>query len=70
MFGRLSPSKIIGFLALCLLAALFVMPFLWMLGTSLTPAAEVIRIDRPILPRHPAWGIIMKRSPSCLSRSF
>jgi multiple sugar transport system permease protein len=56
MFGRLSPSKIIGFLALCLLAALFVMPFLWMLGTSLTPAAEVIRIDRPILPRHPAWG--------------
>jgi len=31
------------------------MPFVWMLGTSLTPAAEMIRVDRPILPRHPAW---------------
>ena len=55
MFRRLSPSKLVGFLALCLLATAFVLPFLWMLGTSLTPAAEVIKIGRPFFPRHPDW---------------
>ena len=51
-----NPSRILGFLALCLLAALFVLPFLWMVGTSLTPAAEVIKVDRPFFPRDPAWS--------------
>src|SRR5688572_20067857 len=56
--GRLYPpswSKILGFLALCVLAALFVMPFLWMIGTSLTPASEIINVDRPFFPARPAW---------------
>jgi multiple sugar transport system permease protein len=56
MFGRFSLPKVAGFLALCLLAALFAMPFLWMLGTSLTPASEVVKVDRPFFPRNPAWG--------------
>jgi len=54
--SRPTPSRILGFTVLCLLAALFILPFLWMLGTSLTPAADVIKVNRPFFPRHPAWG--------------
>jgi multiple sugar transport system permease protein len=32
------------------------MPFVWMTGTSLTPAAEVGDVNRPIFPRHFAWA--------------
>jgi multiple sugar transport system permease protein len=53
--SRPTPSRILGFTVLCLLAALFILPFLWMLGTSLTPAADVIKVNRPFFPRHPAW---------------
>ena len=53
--ARVTPSRAIGFAALCGLAIVFVLPFLWMLGTSLTPAAEVIKIGRPFFPRHPDW---------------
>jgi multiple sugar transport system permease protein len=50
-----SPSRIAGFLTLCLLSALFVLPFLWMIGTSLTPASQIMQVDRPFFPRVPAW---------------
>jgi multiple sugar transport system permease protein len=56
MFRRFSLPHVTGFLILCLLATLFILPFLWMLGTSLTPAAEVIKVNRPFFPRHPDWG--------------
>src|SRR5687768_13052704 len=49
-------GRVIGFLALCALAGLFALPFLWMLGTSLTPASEVIKSDRPFFPRTFAWS--------------
>ena len=54
--GRFTPARVFGFIILCALAAVFILPFLWMLGTSLTPAAEVIKVNRPFFPRHPAWG--------------
>src|SRR5205814_10242346 len=47
---------IVRYAILCALAALFLMPFLWMVGTSLTPAGEVIKADRPLFPSHFAWG--------------
>jgi multiple sugar transport system permease protein len=42
----------VRYVVLCALALLFLMPFLWMIGTSLTPASEVIKADRPMFPRH------------------
>ncbi|MEA2711793.1 MAG: multiple sugar transport system permease protein [Phycisphaerales bacterium] len=51
-----SPSKIARFALLCALATLFVLPFLWMVGTSLTPPGEVIKADRPFFPRTFAWS--------------
>jgi multiple sugar transport system permease protein len=45
----------IRYVALCALAAVFMLPFLWMVGTSLTPAGEVIKSDRPFFPARPAW---------------
>jgi multiple sugar transport system permease protein len=52
--GGVTVSKMFGFAALCGLAVLFVMPFLWMVGTSLTPAAEVGKSDRPFFPENVA----------------
>jgi multiple sugar transport system permease protein len=44
------------FALLCGLALVFMLPFLWMVGTSLTPAGDVIKADRPFFPRTFAWG--------------
>lgn len=49
-------SRLLRYLCLCVLSALFVTPFLWMLGTSLTPANDVLNRNRPFFPSHPAWG--------------
>ncbi|MES2461032.1 MAG: carbohydrate ABC transporter permease [Armatimonadota bacterium] len=44
------------YICLCVLSALFAIPFLWMVGTSLTPANEVLSRSRPFFPAHPDWG--------------
>ena len=49
-------ARAINFAILCAMAVLFALPFLWMVGTSLTPASEVIKADRPFFPRTPAWS--------------
>lgn len=41
---------------LSLLGILYSLPFLWMLGTSLTPADLVLDRNRPFFPSKPAWG--------------
>ena len=41
---------------LCALAVVFMLPFLWMIGTSLTPASEAIKADRPFFPSTFAWS--------------
>jgi multiple sugar transport system permease protein len=46
---------VLRYAALIGLSLLFVMPFVWMLGTSLTPANEVIKSDRPLFPSHLEW---------------
>lgn len=38
------------------LSAVYAFPFLWMVGTSLTPSDEVLLRSRPLFPAHPAWG--------------
>src|SRR3954466_12036600 len=38
------------------LSALFLLPFLWMLGTSLTPADQVLSRTRSFFPTHPEWS--------------
>jgi multiple sugar transport system permease protein len=43
------------YLVLIALSVLFVLPFLWMLGTSLTPGDQIISRDRPLFPAEPAW---------------
>jgi multiple sugar transport system permease protein len=53
MRHRLAPAA--RYLVLCGLAVLFLLPFAWMIGTSLTPASEVIKADRPFFPAHPQW---------------
>jgi ABC-type glycerol-3-phosphate transport system permease component len=44
------------YLCLGALSVLFALPFLWMLGTSLTPASEVLDRNRPFFPAQPAWS--------------
>lgn len=44
------------YLALIGLSLIFAFPFLWMVGTSITPADEVINVARPLFPAHPAWS--------------
>lgn len=52
-----APWKIVArYAVLIALSAVFVMPFAWMLSTSLTPAKEVLKIDRPLIPSTLAWG--------------
>ena len=46
----------IRYAALMLISGLFILPFLWMLGTSLTPAEQVLDRYRPLFPADPAWG--------------
>jgi multiple sugar transport system permease protein len=47
---------LLKYAALIALSALFVMPFLWMLGTSLTSADEVLNRDRPLFPAKLVWS--------------
>lgn len=37
-------------------SVLFVFPFVWMVGTSLTSSGMVLDRARPIIPLHPVWG--------------
>lgn len=52
-------SKLLGaalrYCVLVALSALFLMPFLWMLSTSLTPGSEVLDLDRALVPPRLAW---------------
>jgi multiple sugar transport system permease protein len=41
------------YLALVVLSVLFAFPFFWMLGTSFTPADEVLQRNRPMFPSRP-----------------
>jgi multiple sugar transport system permease protein len=50
------PGTILKYAALIGLSAMFVMPFLWMLGTSLTSADEVLNRDRPLFPSTLVWS--------------
>lgn len=47
---------VLRYAVLTALSALFAVPFLWMLGTSLTPADDVLDRSRPFFPARPAWG--------------
>lgn len=47
---------LLRYVALIALSLLFAFPFLWMLGTSLTPAEEVLSRARPLFPPRPAWS--------------
>ena len=49
-------KKALRYLCLSALSVLFALPFLWMVGTSLTPAEDVLDRNRPFFPSHPAWG--------------
>ena len=49
-------NRVVIYLLLISLSALFLFPFVWMVGTSLTPSDAVLDRNRPILPPHPAWG--------------
>lgn len=48
-------SVLLRYAVLVGLSALFALPFLWMLGTSVTPADLVLDRNRPLFPPHPAW---------------
>jgi len=37
-------------------SVMFVFPFVWMVGTSLTSSGMVLDRARPIIPLHPVWG--------------
>jgi len=37
-------------------SVLFIFPFIWMVGTSLTSSGMVLDRARPIIPLHPVWG--------------
>lgn len=47
---------VLRYVVLSLLALVYAFPFLWMVGTSLTPADVVIQRDRPLFPTDPAWS--------------
>jgi len=49
------PGTILRYAALIALSTVFIMPFLWMVGTSLTPAHEVLDRNRPLFPATPEW---------------
>jgi ABC-type glycerol-3-phosphate transport system permease component len=53
--SRRAAGVILRYAALIGLSVAFVMPFAWMLSTSLTPGAEVLDLDRGLIPPHPAW---------------
>lgn len=57
--AAIAPRQILGaifrYVALIGLSVGFLYPFLWMLGTSLTPDTEVLKADRPLFPERWAW---------------
>jgi multiple sugar transport system permease protein len=48
-------KSLLRYAALIALSVLFVVPFLWMVGTSITPGSEVLNLDRALFPSRPAW---------------
>ena len=48
--------SLLPYVALITLSVLFALPFIWMLGTSLTPADLVLDRSRPLFPSRLAWG--------------
>jgi ABC-type glycerol-3-phosphate transport system permease component len=49
-------SRLLRYAALIALSALFLLPFAWMVSTSLTPGAQVLNVNRSLIPTHPAWN--------------
>jgi multiple sugar transport system permease protein len=52
--GRI--NKLIVYLLLIGLSILFLFPFVWMVGTSLTAGEMVLDRNRPFFPLHPVWS--------------
>lgn len=48
-------QKIIIYALLIGFSLLFIFPFVWMVGTSLTASGLVLDRNRPIIPLHPVW---------------
>jgi multiple sugar transport system permease protein len=46
-------NPFVRYAALVGLSLLFVLPFVWMVGTSLTPERDMFDRDRPMFPSHP-----------------
>lgn len=46
----------VGYAAACLVAAIMLVPFLWMLSTALMDEFEVLQYPPPLLPRSPRWS--------------
>jgi ABC-type glycerol-3-phosphate transport system permease component len=53
---RRGAAPAVRYAVLIALSVVYAFPFLWMVGTSLTPADEVLLRSRPLFPAHPAWG--------------
>lgn len=49
-------NKITVYILLIGFSILFAFPFLWMVGTSLTPGELVLDRNRPFIPMQPAWS--------------
>jgi multiple sugar transport system permease protein len=45
----------VRYVVLIALSCVFLLPFLWMIGTSLTPEDQILNRNRPFFPLHPAW---------------
>ena len=50
---RLKPARVASYAALCLLGALFVMPFLWALSASFKTNADIYEFPPNLFPRPP-----------------
>lgn len=53
---RARTNRLGGYLAAVLLAAVMLVPFLWMLSTALMNEFEVFKYPPPILPESPQWS--------------
>jgi multiple sugar transport system permease protein len=49
-------GKVIAMFVLVLLSVIMLLPFLWMISTSLKPPAEVIAWPPKLLPQAPSWA--------------
>src|SRR3954467_219987 len=52
---KFKARSIARYSVLIALSCLFLLPFLWMIGTSLTPEDQILNRNRPVFPLHPAW---------------